>query len=72
MRLSLSLNFTDFLHVFMDKCESRITVCVKIKPLYGKWFHITTVLPSERRKHPEHLFMGQPISSICSFIVYEK
>jgi hypothetical protein len=48
----MSLTITDFLHVFLDKCESRITMHVKIKMLYRKWSLITTVTPSERREHP--------------------
>jgi hypothetical protein len=52
MWLSMSLTITDFLHVFLDKCESRITMHVKIKMLYRKWSLITRVTPSEKREHP--------------------
>jgi hypothetical protein len=55
-----NLVFTDFLHVFIEKCESRITMHVKIKILYRKWSLITTVIPSERREHPPAFTCGSP------------
>jgi hypothetical protein len=51
MWLSVSMT-TDFLHVFIEKCESGISMHVKIKMLYRKCSQIATIIPLERREHP--------------------
>jgi hypothetical protein len=58
----MSLTFTDFLNIFIEKCKSGITVHIKSTMLYRKW-SLKPVIPSERREHPPGFTSGSSDSS---------
>jgi hypothetical protein len=60
MWLSQRLTFTDFLHVYIDKCEPRIAIPAKIKHCTENGRVTTRVIPSDRSKPPPAFTCGSP------------
>jgi regulator of PEP synthase PpsR (kinase-PPPase family) len=67
MCLSLTLTLTDILHVFIEKCKSRITIHVKVKTLKRKQHQISSYT-FRKEKTPTSIYLSLTLPQVlCTF-----
>jgi hypothetical protein len=68
MSLSLTVTLTDIIHVFIQKCKSRITRHIKVKTLKRKWSHNSDSYTFKKEKTPTSIYLHFTwLQVLCSF-----